>query len=913
MTMLRGRRNECVMLDALLDGARAGRSAVLVVRGEPGIGKTALLDYAIAASSDLRVLRAVGVESEMELAFAALHQLCAPVLDRLERLPVPQRDALLTTFGLGAGPVPERFLVGLAVLSLLSEVADESPLVCVVDDAQWLDRASAQCVAFVARRLLAESVVMLFAAREQSELFAGLPELILEGLRAADARSLLVSVIPGRLDEGVADELLAETRGNPLALLELPRGLTAAQLAGGFALPGALTLSGGIEESFQQRLGALPDDTQRLLLVAAAEPTGDPALLWRAVERLGITGAALDPAEADGLIGIDSRVRFRHPLVRSAVYRSATAGQRRRVHRALAEATDARVDPDRRAWHLAEAASSPDEGVASQLEGSADRAQARGGLAAVAAFLERAAALTPESSQRAHRLLAAAGAKRDAGDLEAALRLLRAVEAGPHDELAGARADLLQGQIAFEQQRGSDAGRMLMSAARRLEPLDPELARETYLEALGGAMASDVEIAGGTQAVAEAARAAPPGPTPPRAGDVVLDAFAIRFTDGYAAAVPRLARALQLLLAMELRNQEVGRQLSLSGSRTRHFVALEVWDADAMHLLAARQVQFARDTGALLHLHFALSFLANSRLLAGDLTAASVAIDEARMIGEATGNRALVGAPMILAAWRGREAQASHLIDATWEEAAARRWTSNAYARAVLYNGLGRHDAARDAVREAFQRDPIGFGTLLVPELAEAASRTGDQALLESALKWLSERTRVITSEWAFGVEARVRALLTEGEAAEALYRKSITHLVGTRVRLELARSHLLYGEWLRRERRRVDAREQLRTALEMFTAMGVEAFAGRAERELLAIGEHVRKRSVETRDELTAQEAQIARLAGEGLANAEIGARMFISQHTVAYHLRKVFAKLDITSRGQLGRVLEREPSSAL
>jgi DNA-binding CsgD family transcriptional regulator len=911
--VLQGRREECAVLDGLLEAVRAGRSGALVVQGEAGVGKTALLEYAIEAGSDLRVLRAVGVESEIELAYAALHQLCAPLLDRLGRLPDQQRDALATAFGLGAAAAPDRFFVGLATLTLLSEAAEERTLLCVVDDAQWLDVASAQALAFVARRLLIDSIGLLFATREPSELFAGLPQLVVDGLGDPDARALLASVIPGRLDDRVADQLLAEAQGNPLALLELPMGLSPAQLAGGFGLPGALSLSGRIERSFLHRLAVLPENTQRLLLLAAAEPTGDQALLWRAARRLAITGPVLEPAESAGLIEIGARVRFRHPLARSAVYRAATPPQRRQVHRALADATDAHADPDRRAWHLAEAASNPDEDVANQLVRSAGRAQARGGQAAVAAFLERAAALTPESSQRAQRLLAAAGAKRDAGDLEAALRLLRAVEAGPHDELAGARVEVLQGQIALEQRRGGDAGRMLMSAARRLEPLDAELARETYLEVLGGAMASDLEIACGTQAVAEAARAAPPGPAPPRAVDVLLDAFAIRLTDGYGAAAPTLARALQLLLAMEVRNEEVGRRLSLSSSRTGNTVALEMWDADALHLLAARQVQFARDTGALVHLQFALSFLARSHLLAGDLTAATLVIDEARSIAEATGNPALVNAPMILAAWRGREAQASELIEATWEEATARRWTSNAYARAVLYNGLGRHDVARDAVRDAFQSDPIGYGTLLVHELAEAASRTGDQALLESALKWLSERTRVISSEWAFGIEARVRALLTEGEVAETLYRESIAYLVGTRVRLELARSHLLYGEWLRRERRRVDAREQLRTALEMFTSMGTEAFAGRAERELTATGQRIRKRSVETRDELTAQEAQIAWLAREGLSNQEIGARLFISQHTVAYHLRKVFNKLDITSRAQLEQVLERQPSSAL
>jgi DNA-binding CsgD family transcriptional regulator len=903
--MMRGRRDECAVLDGLLDAARAGRSSALVLEGEAGVGKTALLDYAIASASDLRVLAAVGVESEMELAFAALHQLCAPVLDRLERLPVPQRDALLTTFGLRAGAVPGRFLVGLAVLSLLSDVADERPLVCVIDDAQWLDRASAQCVAFVARRLLAESMVMLFAAREPSELLTGLPGLVVGGLRGADARSLLVSVIPGRLDEGVADELLAETRGNPLALLELPRGLSPEELAGGFGLPGALPLSGRIEESFANRLAALPADTQRLLLTAAAEPLGDRALLGRAAERLGIAGAALEPAELAGLIEVGSRVRFRHPLVRSAIYRAAAVKERRVVHRALGEATDAQGDPDRRAWHLAEAVAGRDEDVAAELERAAGRAQARGGLAAAAAFRERSALLTSDPDRRRQRLLAAASAKRDAGALDAALGLLVQAEAGPLDEFERAHAELLRGRIALEQHRGDDAGRLLASAARRLEPLDPELARETYLEALGGAMVGDLKVPGGARAVAEAARAARSGRAPPRAADVLLDAFATRVTDGYAAAAPALARGLELLLASDATNEDVGRSLALVSNRASAIVALELWDVEAFHLLASRRVQLARDTGALVHLRFALSFLARSQLLAGEVTAATSTIDEAQLIAEASGNLPLVNAPMILAAWSGQEERASELIKATAEEAAARRWTSNAYARAVLYNGLGRHDAARDAAREAFPNDLVGHGPFLVPELAEAAYRTGDTALLKSALAWLSGRTRVISSEWVLGIEARVHALLSEGEAAERLYRDSIVHLSGNRLGLDRARAHLLYGEWLRRERRRLDAREQLRTALEMFTLMGTDAFAARAERELLATGERVLKRKVETRDELTPQEARIARLAGDGLSNAEVGARLFISQHTVAYHLRKVFGKLGITSRSQLDRVL--------
>ena len=730
---------------------------------------------------------------------------------------------------------------------------------------------------------------------------AGLPELHVEPLGHRDARALLESVLPARLDEDVLDRIVLETHGNPLALLELPRGLTPIQLAGGFGLPATVPLAASIEESFTRRLAVLPGDARRLLLIAAADPTGDPTVVWRAARQFGIPESIAETVEAEGLLELGVRVVFRHPLVRSAVYGAARPTERRALHRALAEATDPEIDPDRRAWHRAQAASIPDEDVAEELERSAGRAQARGGLAAGAAFLERAAALTPQPAHRAQRLLAAAGASRDAGALEAALGLLAGVEAGLLDELGRARVELLLGQIALEQRRGGDAGRLFLAAARRLESLDPELARETYLEALTGAMSNDVEVVGGATAVAEAARAAPTGSAPPRTVDVLLDAFAIRLTEGYAAAAPTLARSLTLLLAMEVSREDAGRRLSVSSSRNGNIVALEMWDDEALHRLAARQVQVARDAGALVHLQFALSFLARSHMLAGDLTAAALAIDETRSIAEATGNPALVNAPMILAAWRGHEPEASELIDASSEEAAARGWTSHNYAKSVLYNGLGHHEAAREAAWEAFQPDPVGYGSFLVPELAEAASRTADRALLESALDWLSERTRVINSEWATGIEARVRALLSEGENAESLYRESITHLARTRVRLELARTHLLYGEWLRRERRRLDAREHLRTALEAFTSMGAEAFAGRSERELLATGEHARKRTVDSLDQLTPQEEQVARLAAEGTTNREIAAQLFITQSTVEYHLRKAFRKLDVKSRTQL------------
>ena len=908
---LTGRRSESDVLERLIDAVRAGQSRALVVRGEPGVGKTALLEYAVERASGFRVARAVGVQSEMELAFAGLHQLLAPMLDRLAHLPVPQRDALRTAFGIGPGSAPDRFFIGLAALSLLSDVAEERPLICLVDDEQWLDRASAQVLAFVARRLEAESVGLVFAARGASDELAGLPELAVEGLREGDALTLLDSVLTGPLDPRVRDQIVSEARGNPLALLELLRGFTPAELAGGFGLPGGVPLSGRIEESFRRRLDALPAETQRLLRLAAADPVGDPVLVWRAAERLAIGPEAATPAVEAGLLEIGARVRFRHPLVRSAVYRSASVQDRQDVHRALAEVTDPGIDPDRGAWHRAQATPGPDEGVAEELARSAGRAQGRGGLAAAAAFLERAAMLTPDPGGRAQRLLAAARATRDAGALDAALGLLVAVEAGPPDALRTAEVERLRGQIALEQQRGSDAGRLLADAARRLEPLDADLARETHLEALGAAIANDLDIPGGVPAAAEAARAAPAGREPPRAADVLLDAFALRLTEGYAAAAPTLTRALELLLALDVNDDEARRSLWSAGGRAGAIVAIELWDAEAWHVLAARQAQFARDTGALVHLQLALSFLARSHLLAGELTTVALTIEEDRLIAEVTGNPPLRNAEMTLAAWRGQEALASELIEATSKEATARGWTGNSYASAVLYNGLGRHDAARDAAWHVFERDPLGTGPWIVPELAEAASRTGDVTLLTTALEWLSERTRATPGEWVLGIEARVRALLSEGEAADRLYRESIARLGRTRVRVELARGHLLYGEWLRRERRRIDAREQLRTAHDLLTAMGIEAFAERARRELLATGETARKRTVQTRDELTAQEAQIARLARDGLSNPEIGTRLFISPRTVQYHLRKVFTKLDISSRNELDGVLPSDPSA--
>ena len=921
---LRGRSGELSVLGRLVEAVRAGESRVLVARGEPGVGKTALLDYLAGHAPGCRVARATGVQSEMELAFAGLHQLCARMLDWLDHLPAPQREALRIAFGISEGPPPDRFLVGLAVLGLLSEAAEERPLICLVDDVQWLDRTSAQVLGFVARRLAAESVGLVFAVRDAVEELAGLPELVVEGLREDDARALLDSVLTGSLDTRVRDLIVAETRGNPLALLELPQGLTPAQLAGGFGLPGAVPLAGRIEESFRHRLDGLPIQTRRLLQLAAADPSGDPLLVWRAAERLGISVQAGPPASEAGLVEFGARVRFRHPLLRSAAYRSASPQQRQEVHWALAEATDPVSDPDRRAWHRAQAAPGPDEDVAAELERSADRAKARGGLAAAGAFGERAALLTPHPGRRVQRLLAAARAKRDAGELEAALGLLVVVEASTLEPLQVADVEHLRGQIAADQRRDRDAARLLLSAARRLEPLDAVLAREAHLEALMAAIwAGDGDTPSGFQQAAAAARAAPPGPEPPRAVDVMLDALSMRLTEGHAAAEPTLARALGLLLGPGAGTSKAG-SLWLATGRIGQIIAVQLYDFGSWQALANRQAEAARDAGALVQLQFALNFLAETYLLAGELAVAARLIDEDRLIAEASGNPPVGYTATMLAALRGQEAPARELIEATVQEATARGQDRlvdfAACASAVLYHGLGRPDAAGDAIREVVRHGPVGYGHLVIPELAEAAARTGDVELVRTASGWLSVRTGANPTEWALGMEARVKALLSDGEAADRGYRESIDHLSRTPVRAQLARSHLLYGEWLRRERRRAEAREQLRTAYGMLDSMGMAAFAERARRELLAAGETARPRAnqperprpAQTREDLTAQEARVARLALEGLSNPEIGARLFISPRTVQYHLSNVFAKLGITSRGQLHRVLPGDPDAA-
>jgi DNA-binding CsgD family transcriptional regulator len=904
---LRGRRSECETLDRLLEGVRAGQSRVLVVRGEAGVGKSALLEHLVARASGCRIAPAAGVESEMELAFAGLHQLCAPLLDRLARLPDPQSDALRTAFGLSAGEPPDRFLVGLAVLSLLAEVAEDRPLICVIDDAQWLDLVSAQTLTFVARRLLAERVALVFAVREPSDgfEFAGLPELVVRGLANGDARALLDSVIVGPVDERVRDRIVAETRGNPLALLELPRGLTPAELAGGFGLPGSLSLAGRIQRGFLRRLEPLPLDTRRLLLTAAADPVGDATLLWRALERLGIGEDSAAPAEAAGLIELGALVRFRHPIVRSTAYRAASLHDRQEVHRALAEATDQDVDPERRAWHRAHAAVGPDEVLAGELEDLAARAQGRGGLAAAAAFLARAVELTPDPVRRATRALAAAQAKFDAAAPAAAFELLATADLAPLDELHRARLVRLRAQITFTRTRGADAVPLLLAAAKRLEPVDAGLARETYLEALVASIfAGRLGGSGDLQEVAAAARAAPGSPGTPRASDLLLDGLATRYTDGYAAGLAPIRRALDAF-ARGHGPGDQGLRLLLMAWPAAH----EVWDDESWDQLTMRPVTLARDAGALTVLPIFLLYRAAVEIYAGEFAAASVLCAEADAIVDATGNTRWQGTSLLLAAWRGQEAATLKRADASIQAATARgegRAICMAeLSRAVLYNGLGRYQDALAAAQRACEHEDFGMVNWPLTELVEAGVRGGRLDVATTALSRLEQRTRAAGTDWALGIQARSRALVVDGEDADILYREAIERLARSRIVVHRARAQLLYGEWLRREHQRVNAREQLRAAHETFSRIGAEAFAERARRELLATGETVHKRTAETLYELTAQEAQIAQLAVDGCTNPEIGAQLFISPRTVEYHLRKVFTKLDIRSRKQLRAAL--------
>jgi DNA-binding CsgD family transcriptional regulator/tetratricopeptide (TPR) repeat protein len=878
---LLGRRTECAALDQLLDDVTDGTGRVLLIRGEEGTGKSALLAYAVERAGKCQVFPVAGVESEQELPYGGLHQLCASLLIHLERLPAPQREAMSVVFGLGAGPPPDRLLVGLATLNLLAEAAAVQPVLCLVDDAQWLDSASAYVLSFVARRLAADAVGCVLATREDGDdVHAGLPTVWISGLGNADARALLLRTVPGLLDGAVLDQIVAESHGNPLALLELPLTWNAVDLAGGFGLPGSRSVAGRIEQSYGRRLSRLPPQTRLLVLAAAADPLGDPALLDRAARRLGVDPAALAPAVDDGLLEVHRRVVFARPLVRSAAYRYADLADRYRVHRALAEATDATADPDRRAWHQARATAEPDERVAADLERSAERAQSRGGLAAAAAFLSRAAELTPDPAGQARRSLDAAFAGVHAGAFDEARRLLQLALAGPADALQRARAELLRAHLAFVS-HATDAVPRLLAAAERLGPLDARLSRQAYLDALVAAQTPMGRRHGpGLAAVARSARTVvdPPGGEASTAGRL-LKAFEAAVGDDHGAAASSTREALTALHDGEPPVRELAQGAKL---------AIGLWSDQDAYDLSDRSLRTARTTGALSNLPPALDTRAAILVLCGEPAAAASLIEEARAVRAATGVGDTPYAAMVLAAWQGRDGGTIEGADAAAD-----------YARSVLSNGLGRHEDALEAAARAHAvAGETVAGNHALPELVEAAVHCGDTETAERALHELTRRAEASGTDWALGLVASAKAQTT-GDVVG--FRRAVTLLSRTRARPALARVHLLHGERLRRAGRRTDAGTELAVAYEMFTAMGLSRFAQRARRELLAAGATAPQRQTGAREELTTQEAQIAQMAREGMSNPEIGAKLFLSARTVEWHMRKVFTKLGISSRRQL------------
>jgi DNA-binding CsgD family transcriptional regulator/tetratricopeptide (TPR) repeat protein len=918
---LSGRVAETAALRRVITAVRTGRSQVLVLRGEPGAGKTALLEYLLDEADGWRCVHVSGVESDMELAYAGLHQLCAPLMGHLDDLPPPQRDALIVAFGRGVGPPPERFLVGLAVLSLLAAAVHEQPLLCVVDDAHWLDQVSVQTLGFVARRLVAEPVALVFAARiEGAEALTGLPELPVRGLSDADARELLEHAMIGGIDPSVRDRLVAETRGNPLALLEVPNTYSTAELAGGFWTLGAQTYQSRIEESFIRRIQVLPDETRRLLLLAAAEPVGDSALFLRAAALLDIAVDALAPAESAGVIEFGPRMRFHHPLMRAAAYRAAELTDRRAIHAALAAATDAESDPDRRAWHAANAVAGTDDSVAAELEASASRAQSRGGMAAAATFLERAAVLTADPELRGNRALAAAQAKRDSAATATAYELLAIAEMAPLSELQRARAVRLRAQMEFVSSRAGESGApgvgetapALLDAAKQLEGVDDFASRESYLEAFAALMyAGRMAQPGALRHAAEAASSALALTTElPRAVDLFFRGMAERIIGGIRGGAEYMRIALDAMRTLALEDPvHLLRWLVPAFPILQESAAHELWDEDLVDTLSSAVVQQARDVGALAGLPQALVYRAGVHVLFGEFTTAATLIAEANSITAATSHYGPVRYhSLLIAAWRGEPVEAMRQIEAAAADGAARGEGRviglTGYATAVLYNGLGRYEEAFAAARRACEYEDLGFYSWCLHELVEAAAHLGDTDTAQRAVGHIEERAGASGTPWGLGALASAQAMLADDDEADRLFTEALDHLGRSRVAVHRARTHLGYGEWLRRANRRADARRQLNEAHEMFVGMGAHAYAERARKELIAVGEKVRKQQLTSGDELTAQEAQIARLAADGLTNQEIGAQLFISVHTVEWHLRKVFVKLGITSRRQLRTV---------
>jgi DNA-binding CsgD family transcriptional regulator len=893
--VLLGRAPEMACLTGLIRDAESGHGGALVLEGDPGVGKSALLDEAASQASGLSVLRVAGAESELVLPYAALHQLCSQMITRRDRLPGPQAGALEIALGLSSGPVPDRFLVSLGTLGLLSDQACEQPLLCIIDDSQWIDQESLQALAFVARRADADPFALVFSSRVALEELAGIPRLVVGGLAAADACDLLASVVPGRLDPAVRDRVVAETQGNPLALIELPRGLNVGQLAGGFGLPDPQQLSNRLEDSFARRARALPLPAQRALLLVAADPIGAAPVLRRAARALGLSlEDDARAAEADGLISLAGQARFRHPLVRSAIYRSAVARDRRLAHAALAGALDADEDRDRRAWHLAHGSTSPDDGVAAELERSAERAKSRGGPAAAAAFLELAATFTSDAGHRARLTIASAESKYDAGALHQAAALLDGLDPARLADADRALLDLIRARILFTRRGSGETVVLLTAAAQRLESVNAGLARATYLHAFsaGSFLGREVTV-GQWLDLGRAAAAAPPPAGRPDSSDLLLDGLARQLTTGYGASLEPVRQALAQLAAPEGDSPIEVLWMACCA-------AIVIWDDASWNTLAGQFVAEGYRTGALVHLLAAVQMRAIACVLAGDFAEAAAQVAQkdllTAIIGPTHGGDS---ARAFLAAWRGEDAPAV-TAGPTWGFEA----DVTSYATAVRCNAIGRYQDAMEAA-QVFLVDANGRWAPALPELVEAAVRCEQLELARQAADQLAATTSVSGTHWATGIECLCRALLADDEAAEQYFTEAIDHLDRTRIVTSLARAALLYGEWLRRQGRRSDARDQLRAARKMFATMGAEAFTERAERELRATGERQRTRPASPGTQLTPQESQIVRLAIDGQANADIAAQMFISPRTVEYHLHKVFTKLGITSRNQLSRAL--------
>ena len=866
-----GRAGDVRRIDDLIAAAGAGRGGALVLRGEAGMGKTALLDQA-RQTKGVRLVDASGSQFEAELPFAALHQLCVPVLGHLPDLPVRHREALQVAFGLLPG-APDLFRVGLATLGLLAAAARQSPVLCLVDDAQWLDAGSLAALTFVARRIGLEAVAMVFAVRlpnAPSDLDV-LSGLVVGGLNDVDARALLAK-LHLTLDERVRDRIVAEARGNPLALLELPR-------AGGFAGPDAPSVPGRIEDGFRARLAALPADARLLLTVASADPTGDPGLLWAAAQRLDLGPATA--GHTDGLIEFGNRVQFCHPLARSAAYRSASPDQRRLAHRALAEVIDPVADPDRRAWHRDQASAGPDDDVAEELDRCASRAQARGGVVAAAAFLERAAALTLDGNTRIDRTLAAVHAHLDAGATDTAAGLLTTVEGDRRPEV-----DVLRGRVAFVRHSDGDGPMFMVRAAQRWAATDPARSRETFLDALE--MGLVVGRASGVLdlVLAEARATAPPAPEPD-----LLDALIRLTTDGHRAAVPLLRDLLHD------RDEPMWvRRPALAST-----LASELWDPDTHRRIVEWLMKTGRESGSPHVLRLGLAQAATGAALNGDVSRAVAAIAEEEAIADAIGGPPVLYPGLYLAAVRGRRREAlepfATATAAATHSGAGFMIANVHWASAVLHNGLAGYPAALAAARPAVALGDLFLAGAAQPELVEAAVRCGERALAADTLAALTERTRASGTAAGLGITAYTRGLVS---GVESDYREAVELLDQTSLLPYRARAHLLYGEWLRRQGRRRDCRPHLRTAHELLSGAGIEGFAQRAAAELRTTGETARGRTADT-DRLTPQETAIARLVATGATSGEVAAQLFLSPRTVDAHLRNIFRKLGVTSRRQL------------